>query len=554
MTEHALDKSGRKRWLGLFFISLGVALIIVDSTIVNVAIPSIIDDIGLTSSGAQWVQEIYTLVFAALLLIWGRLADEWGRRRLFIVGVVIFALSSVLAATAGSGSLLIAARAVQGVGGSMMLPTSLSILNATFRGKDRGIAFAFWGATIGGMAALGPLLGGWLTTSFSWRWAFGINIPLGILVIVGMLLFVAESKDENAVKGTDVPGAVLAAIGFGGFVFALIEGRNYGWLRATGDFVAFGWTWPFAVSASAVAGAIGVAALVAFVLVERQRSIRGRVAMLDLSLFAIPSFRNGNIAAAIVSLGEFGVIFSLPLWLQSVTGYSAFQTGLALLPLAIGSFAASGVSATVGQRYTPVTLVRAGIILEIIGIAGFGLLLQTESGWLTTTPLLFVYGVGVGLATAQLTGVVLVDVPVERSGQGSGTQSTARQVGSALGIAVLGTILFTTLGTRLETALETMTQLPDAARLQFVETVKQTAGAIIPSLGADPSTAAVAEAARTAFTDAARASALSAAAFLVMGFLASLSLGGSKRPEHAGAEVNEGDVDPDVHPNHAVTD
>ncbi len=554
MTEQTADKSGRKRWLGLFFISLGVAIIIVDSTIVNVAIPSIIDDIGLTSSGAQWVQEIYTLVFAALLLMWGRMADEWGRRRLFIVGVVVFALSSVLAATAGSGGLLIAARAVQGIGGSMMLPTSLSILNATFRGKDRGIAFAFWGATIGGMAALGPLLGGWLTTSFSWRWAFGINIPLGILVIVGLLMFVAESKDEKAVKGADLPGAVLAAVGFGGLVFALIEGRNYGWLRAAGEFSMFGWTWPFAVSASAAAGTLGVVSLVTFILVERRRSNSGRVAMLDLSLFAIPSFRNGNIAAAIVSMGEFGIIFSLPLWLQNVTGYSAFQTGLALLPLAVGSFAASGVSATVGQRFTPVALVRAGIVLEIVGVLGLGLVLQTESGWLTTSPLLFVYGIGVGLATAQLTGVVLVDVPIAQSGQGSGTQSTARQVGSALGIAVLGTILFTTLGSRLETALEAMAQLPDAARLQLVETVKQTAGAIIPSLGADPSTAAVADAARTAFTGAVRASVLSAAAFLVVGFLASLSLGGAKGPRRAGAEVKDGDVEPHVRPTHSISD
>ncbi|MGV8847126.1 DHA2 family efflux MFS transporter permease subunit [Tessaracoccus sp.] len=553
MAQQASERTKSSRWLGLFFISLGVAIIIVDSTIVNVAIPSIIDDIGLTSSGAQWVQEIYTLVFAALLLMWGRMADEWGRRRLFIVGVVIFALSSVLAATAGSGELLIAARAVQGIGGSMMLPTSLSILNATFRGKDRGIAFAFWGATIGGMAALGPLLGGWLTTSFSWRWAFGINIPLGILVIVGLLMFVAESKDEKAVKGADLPGAVLAAVGFGGLVFALIEGRNYGWLRASGEFSMFGWTWPFALSASAAAGTLGVVSLVTFVLVERRRSNSGRVAMLDLSLFAIPSFRNGNIAAAIVSMGEFGIIFSLPLWLQNVTGYSAFQTGLALLPLAVGSFAASGVSATVGQRFTPVALVRAGIALEIIGVLGLGLLLQTESGWLTTSPLLFVYGVGVGLATAQLTGVVLVDVPIAQSGQGSGTQSTARQVGSALGIAVLGTILFTTLGARLETALEALAQLPEAARLQLVESVKQTAGAIIPSLGADPSTAAVAEAARIAFTGAVRASVLSAAAFLVVGLLASLSLGGAQKPRHAGAEVEEDDVQPGVRPARSIS-
>ncbi|MDO5737444.1 MAG: MFS transporter, partial [Propionibacteriaceae bacterium] len=472
--------------------------------------------------------------------------------------------SSVLAAMAGTGNLLILSRAVQGIGGSMMLPTSLSLLNAGFRDKERGIAFAFWGATIGGMAALGPLLGGWLTTSFSWRWAFGINIPLGLFVIVGMILFVSESKDEHAKAGSDLPGAVLAAVGFGGLVFGLIEGRNFGWLTATGEFSAFGWTWPWGVSAAAVAGTVGVAALVSFVLVERGRNIRGDVAMLDLSLFRIPSFRNGNIAAAIVSMGEFGVIFSLPLWLQSVSGYTAFQTGLALLPLAVGSFAASGVSATVGQRFTPVALVRAGIGLEIIGIAGLGLLLRTESGWLTTSSLLFIYGVGVGLATAQLTGVVLVDVPVERSGQGSGTQSTSRQVGSALGIAVLGTILFTTLGSRLDDALQAMGQMPDAARLKFVDAVKDSAGAIIPSLGADPATAAVAEAARAAFTEATRLAALSAAGFLVIGMLASLSLGGHKgaelHPRHASdAEDPEHDTSSDSHltephPQHAATD
>ena len=159
----------RRRWFGLVIISLGVSLIIVDSTIVNVAVPSIIEDLGISSSQAQWVQEVYTLVFASLLLVCGRLADRWGRRRLFALGALIFALASVLAALADSGTSLIAARAIQGIGGALMLPTSLSLLNATFRGRDRGIAFGIWGATIGGTAALGPLLGGWLTTAFSWR-------------------------------------------------------------------------------------------------------------------------------------------------------------------------------------------------------------------------------------------------------------------------------------------------------------------------------------------------------------------------------------------------
>src|SRR5436190_432177 len=209
----------RARWWGLVVISLGVSLIIVDSTIVNVAVPSIIEDIGITSTQAQWVQEIYTLVFAALLLVFGRLADSYGRRRLFAIGAAIFGVSSVLAALSQSGGALIGARALQGIGGAMMLPTSLSLLNATFRGRERGIAFGIWGATIGGTAALGPLLGGWLTTSYSWRWAFGINIPLCLIVLVGLGLLVAESRDPSRQGGLDPAGALLSAVGFGGIVF-----------------------------------------------------------------------------------------------------------------------------------------------------------------------------------------------------------------------------------------------------------------------------------------------------------------------------------------------
>ena len=200
----------RRRWVGLVFISIAVALIIVDSTIVNVAIPSVVDDLDITSTQVQWVQESYTLVFAALLLVFGTLADRFGRRRLLLIGVAIFALSSVVAALAPTGDLLILSRVVQGVGGAMILPATLSLINATFTGRERGIAFAVWGSTIGGMAAVGPLLGGWLTTYFSWRWAFGINLPLGIIIVIGMLLFVRESRSDE-IGRVDVVGA--AALG-----------------------------------------------------------------------------------------------------------------------------------------------------------------------------------------------------------------------------------------------------------------------------------------------------------------------------------------------------
>ena len=530
----------RARWFGLVVISLGVSLVIVDSTIVNVAIPSIIDDIGLTSTQAQWVQEIYTLVFAALLLVFGRLADSFGRRRLFTLGAVVFGLSSVLAALSDSGGALIGARALQGIGGAMMLPTSLSLLNATFRGRERGIAFGIWGATIGGTAALGPLLGGWLTTSYSWRWAFGINIPLALVVIVGLQLFVAESRDPSRGGRPDLVGALLSVVGFGGVVFGLIEGRTYGWFTSLTPLTLGSWSWPWSLSPVPVAFVVGGAALTVFLLLERRRDERGQPGMLDLSLFAIPSFRNGNIAAAIVSLGEFGVLFTLPLWLQNVLGYSAFETGLVLLGLAGGSFLASGLGAAIGSRKGPLFIVRLGIVLEILGVGGLAVFLRPDSTWVVIVPLLFVYGIGVGFATAQLTGVVLADVPVERSGQGSGTQSTSRQVGSALGIAILGTVLFLVLSQQLDGSLRAQ-GLPDAQRTQFVDTVESSAGAVIPGLARDPATAPVAEAASRAFTEATRWSAAVAAGFLLLGLGASTSLSSGRREEEAEGPVSAED-------------
>jgi predicted MFS family arabinose efflux permease len=416
---------------------------------------------------------------------------------------------------------LISARLVQGIGGAMILPTSLSLLNANFRGRERGIAFAVWGSTIGGTAALGPLLGGWLTTSFSWRWAFGINVPLALVIVVGVLWCVAESRGPQR-QGMDLLGAVLSAIGFAAIVFGLIEGRTYGWWTLEAPFSVFGWGWDGGPSPVPLALALGGAALVGFVFLELHRSRAGQAVLLDLRLFAIDSFRNGNIAAAIVSLGEFGLLFALPLWFQNVLGYSAFQTGLALLPLAVGSFVASGLAAAAVGRLSAVTIVRLGIVLEIIGIAGIGFVVRPDSAWWVTVPLLFVYGLGIGLATAQLTGVVLADVPVEQSGQASGTQSTARQLGSAFGIAILGTVLFTSLGALLRTSLDA---LPPAARQGVVDAVTQSAGTSIPELAAEPNGMPIYQAAVQAFTDATRYTAFTAAAFLIIGLIFSRSLG-----------------------------
>ncbi|MFZ3417418.1 DHA2 family efflux MFS transporter permease subunit [Arthrobacter sp. 3Tela_A] len=529
----------RYRWWGLLAISLGVAMIIMDATIVSVSVPSIVGDLGISSTEIQWVQEIYTLLFAALLLTWGRIADRVGRRRIMLIGVVLFVAASVLCALAESGGVLILGRAIQGLGGSMILPTTLALLNANFQGRDRGIAFAVWGSTIGGMAAIGPLVGGWLTENASWRWAFGINIPVGVLVVAGLLLFVAESSEAvtGAAQRLDLGGAALSILGFGALVFGLIEGRSYGWWNAAEDA-------PFQVGSLSpvpVAFAVAVAALVGFVLLERSRTAAGKGVILDLSLFRIPSFANGNVTALIVSFGEFGLILSLPLWFQNVLGYTAFEAGLALLPLAAGSFLASGGVASLARKYSPVVVVRMGLALEILSIAALALLIRPDSTAWLTSPILLFYGIGVGLATAQLTSVILAEVPLAKSGQGSATQSTARQTGSALGIAVLGTAFFTTLRTGTENQVaDAVAGAPQLAGA--VDSVNATSGGSIAALAADPQTAFIADAARDAMTSGASLAGWIAAGALLIGFLTSLRIKpviGPQAGEPAGVRAPE---------------
>ncbi len=518
-----------RRWAALVVISVAVSLIIVDSTIVNVAVPSIVEDLGSSSTQVQWVQEAYTLVFAALLLLFGTLGDRVGRRRLLLLGVVLFTASSVAAAFAPSTELLIGARLLQGIGGAMILPTTLSLINATFQGRERGIAFAVWGSTIGGMAALGPLLGGWLITDLSWRWAFGINVPLGALIIIGTLLTVRESRSGTQ-RALDGVGALLSVLLFGSLTFGLIEGRSLGWWTPAEHIAVSSLTWDLPLSPVPIAFAVTALSLAAFLLWARHRMRAGSSALVELSLFRIASFRNGSIVALVVSLGEFGIILSLPIWLQFVLGFSALQTGLLLVALAGGSFLASGIAAAASSRIAPVRVVRAGLLAEILGIAGIGLVVGPDAAWGWLIPALIVYGFGVGLATAQLTGVILQDVPVELSGQGSGTQSTARQVGAALGIAILGTVLFSSTAGALSSTLEDQ-GMPAAQRETVVTAVVDSAGAAISGLERDPATA---DAARAAFSDGTRYAAFTAAGFLALGLVATGSLG-DRRPRGSAA-------------------
>jgi EmrB/QacA subfamily drug resistance transporter len=533
----------------MLFIGLGTALIIMDATIVNVSLPSIIRELDINSIDAEWVNAIYSLVFAALLIVAGRLGDRVGRRLMFVSGAVVFGIASIVAARTGSGEALIAARALQGVGGAMMSPTSLSLVNSIYTGRSRNIAFAIYGSIIGGMAAVGPLLGGWLTEHHSWRWAFYINVPIAIIIVVGALLVVPESKDSHFDPGFDVGGAVLSALGIGLLVFALIEGRNYGWTTATGDVHLAGRDWSTGgVSPVLIALVCSVLALVSLYVLEQSRARRGVSALIDFSLFRIPTFTFGSIAAMIVSLGEFGILFSLPLFLQSVLGYTAFGAGAMLATLAIGAFVSGPTAATLAQRRSPRFVARLGLALEIVGIVGLGATLSTTvSGW-TIALWLIVYGVGVGYASAQLTSLILADVPVRQGGQASGTQSTARQVGSALGTAILGTVLFVSLAHFTEANLRDVPGVSDAQRQQISDLVQESAGTAIPGLGQQPGGAPVAEAAGQAFATAIKLTSMTAAGFVALGLLATLRLPPEGRRTQDDEDVDPVGVTPDPEP------
>jgi EmrB/QacA subfamily drug resistance transporter len=519
-----MDRS-RTRWLGLAVLSLGVSMIIVDATIVNVALPSIIREFDIGLADAEWINSIYSLVFAALLITVGRIGDLFGRRRLFVVGIVVFVGASLMAGRSASGGGLVLARFIQGFGAAMILPATLSTVNATFRGKERGIAFGVWGSVIGGMAAIGPLLGGWLTTEHSWRWAFYINVPVGVIALIGAYLWVRETKDPEVVSGFDVPGILLSGFGLAGVVFALIEGPRFGFFTPIEPFTVGSFVWPEALKSPVVAAfAVGVLLLTLFVVNERTRARAGRAVLFDLSLFRFRTFSLGNAAVWTLSLGEFGIIFVLPLFLQAVLGYTAFRTGELFLALAIGAFVGGPTAGVFATRFGPRRIVSAGMALEAIAITVVALLLSPDRGGWAYVPWLFIYGVGIGLASAQLTSVILSEIPPRESGQASGMQSTFRQVGAAVGIALLGTVLSAGLRSGTAENLATVPDLPPVAQEAIVEVVAGSAGQALPAIAEQPNAEPVVAAVSDAFASAARKTGLTAVIFVLIGFFVSLAL------------------------------
>lgn len=510
----------QRPWGALIVLAASVGLIVLDGTIVNVALPSMIDDLGLDSASTAWVGTVYALVFSALLITAGRLADLVGRRIVLIVGLIVFAAASLLAANAGDATAILTARAIQGVGGAFVLPCTLSTVNATYVGPQRARAFGIWGAVISGAAAIGPLLGGWLTTSFSWEWVFLVNAPLVVVLVTAVLILVPETKAGRAGAGWDFPGLVLSAFALALLVLGLVQGQDWGWTAPEGEVA----DWPFPPAPAAIG--VGIALLVAFWFWEKRRIRAGLAVMLDVTLFSLPTFRLGNIAATVVAMGEFGLVFVLPLYLQGILGLDPMGSGWVLAAMAIGAFIAGAVAHRLAHRIGAARTATLGLALEAVSIGAFALLLSPSTPAPVIALFLGGYGMGLGLASAQLTSVVMSDVPKERSGQASAAQSTVRQVGTALGIALTSTVFASLLSRGITGALSAAPGVGADAAGGIEEGIIESLGASLVSMhdAAVPIGAAVLDAVTPVYTRSVNTSLWVTTGILVVGALATLAL------------------------------
>ena len=409
-----------RKWWTLAAVAFGLFMIMLDNTIVNVALPSIQRDLHMPISSLEWVVTAYALTFAALLITGGKLADLFGRRRIFIVGLVVFTVASLLCGLAPSAGFLIGMRALQGVGAAMMNPATLSIISATFPPKERGQAIGIWAGISALALAIGPLVGGLIVDNISWNWIFYVNVPVGVVGIVVSRLVISESRDTSHEQSIDLPGLVTSGAGLFALSYALTEGNKHGWTspEILGLFAA----------------AVGL--LVAFVVLEH----RQRLPMLDLSLFKIGSFTGANLVAMLVSLGMFGVFFFISLYVQNVLGYSPTKAGAIFLPMTVLIIIVAPLAGKLSDRIGSRWLMGAGMTL-----VGISLLLYQDVGLHTTfwglLPQLLLGGVGMAMTMSPMTAAAMGAVPVDKAGVGSGVLNSFRQVGGSLGIALMGAIL-----------------------------------------------------------------------------------------------------------------
>jgi len=420
-----------RKWWTLVLSSIATFMLLLDITVVNVALPDIQRDLGASLSSLQWVVDAYSLMLAAFLLTAGSLGDRLGRRRVFSLGLGIFTFASFLCGISGDPTLLNLSRGLQGIGGAAMFATSLALIGQEFHGRDRAMAFGVWGATVGGAVAIGPLVGGMITEHLGWEWIFFVNIPIGVVAVAltEMRLANVAAQDPQRI---DLPGLVSFSGGLFLLIFSLIRGNPEGWGSTT--------------IVASLAGS--VALLLAFIVIEA----RSGHPMLDLTLFRKPAFNGVSAVAFGLSAGMFAMFLYLTIYMQGVLGFSPLETGLRFLPLTVLSFIASPISGNLSHRVPIRILVGIGL-----GLVGVGLMLMhgldADSDISALLPGFLVAGIGIGITNPGIGQGAIAVVPAAKAGMGSGINTTFRQVGIATGVASLGAVFQSQVDSKLSSLL-----------------------------------------------------------------------------------------------------
>ncbi len=411
----------RKRWIGLIFLSLSLFIIAIDNTVVNLALDNIADQLGASTSELLWIVDAYVLVFASLLLTVGAISDRVGRKKVLLVGLLLFGLCSTGAALSVSTEMLIAMRALMGIGAATIMPSTLSILTATFREpRERAKAISLWVGTFTLGVGLGPLISGLLLEYFSWSSVFYINIPVVIIAFCGGYYFLTDSKDE-LVRRIDVPGALLSIAGLFSLVYAIIQAGTDGW--------------------DAVNVLCSFAAAVVLLGIFAWWELRSSHAMLPLQFFKNMSFTGANLAMTLVMFAMFGIMIFMPQYLQSVLGNSPLKAGILILPIALIAPPAAIMSAPLAQRIGIKITVALGILMAAAGLFYLYQVAGVDASYSTLLPGLCITAFGMGTAMSPADISIMGSVPVNKVGIGSAMNDTTRQIGGALGVAVLGTIM-----------------------------------------------------------------------------------------------------------------
>ncbi len=475
-SDQSLD-SHPQRWRILAVLVLALLVTSIDHTIINVALPRLVGDLGASAADLQWVVASYTVVFAGLLLSAGSLGDRFGRRRGLVAGLTTFLAGSLAAASATSTTMLIAARGVMGVGGALIMPTTLSILvNAFGDPRERAKAIAVWTAASGAGIALGPIVGGALMRSFSWSSVFWVNVPVLVVAIVGALHVVPDSRDPNATR-LDPVGALLSVVAAGSFVYAIIQAPEWGWGSAT----------------TITTFAIGAVSALAFAAWEARRVDP----MLDLQLFRNRGFSVASVALAILFFAMAGAVFLQAQYLQFILNYSPLTAGIALIPAAIGIFIGTGAGAHLAATLGGRVAVATGIVLAATGLVTQAVLIDGTSYAPTGVGLLF-FGLGAGVVMPSATDIIMATLPPARAGVGSAVNDTVREIGGALGVAVIGTVAASSYTSSVQADLTRFPELTDASRAALADNI---GAAIEMSHNIGPNGAEIISIARTAFVD-----------------------------------------------------